>query len=55
MSTNCAKSSINDCALIKVDVMPVASASRLLSKPLKERVAKVELFEAPMAGAAEKG
>ena len=35
--------------------MPVVWASRLLGKPLKERVAGVDLFEALMAGAAEKG
>jgi len=46
---------INDCALINADGMPVVWASRLLGKPLKERVAGVDLFEALMAGAAEKG
>lgn len=46
---------INDCALINVDGMPVVWASRLLGKPLKERVAGVDLFEALMARAAERG
>lgn len=46
---------INDCALINVDGMPVVWASRLLGKPLKERVAGVDLFEALMARSAQKG
>jgi N-acetylglucosaminyldiphosphoundecaprenol N-acetyl-beta-D-mannosaminyltransferase len=46
---------INDCALVNVDGMPVVWASRLLGKPLKERVAGVDLFEALMHRAAEKG
>jgi N-acetylglucosaminyldiphosphoundecaprenol N-acetyl-beta-D-mannosaminyltransferase len=46
---------INDCALINADGMPVVWASRLLGKPLKERVAGVDLFEALMSRAAEKG
>ncbi|WP_318013892.1 WecB/TagA/CpsF family glycosyltransferase [Paucibacter sp. DJ2R-2] len=46
---------INECALINADGMPVVWASRLLGKPLKERVAGVDLFEALMARAAEKG
>jgi N-acetylglucosaminyldiphosphoundecaprenol N-acetyl-beta-D-mannosaminyltransferase len=46
---------INDCALVNVDGMPVVWASRLLGKPLKERVAGVDLFEALMRHAAEKG
>ncbi|WP_233151766.1 WecB/TagA/CpsF family glycosyltransferase [Pelomonas sp. KK5] len=46
---------INDCALINADGMPVVWASRLLGKPLKERVAGVDLFEALMVRAAEKG
>lgn len=46
---------INDCALVNVDGMPVVWASRLLGKPLKERVAGVDLFEALMRRAAEKG
>jgi len=45
----------NECALINADGMPVVWASRLLGKPLKERVAGVDLFEALMARAAEKG
>jgi len=46
---------INDCALVNVDGMPVVWASRLLGKPLKERVAGVDLFEALMARAAALG
>jgi len=46
---------INECALINADGMPVVWASRLLGKPLKERVAGVDLFEALMARSAEKG
>ena len=46
---------INDCALINVDGMPVVWASRLLGKPLKERVAGVDLFDALMRRAGEKG
>jgi N-acetylglucosaminyldiphosphoundecaprenol N-acetyl-beta-D-mannosaminyltransferase len=46
---------INDCALINVDGMPVVWASRLLGKPLKERVAGVDLFEALMRRAGDKG
>ena len=36
----------NACALVNVDGMPVVWAARLLAKPLKERVAGVDLFEA---------
>jgi N-acetylglucosaminyldiphosphoundecaprenol N-acetyl-beta-D-mannosaminyltransferase len=46
---------INQCALVNVDGMPVVWASRLLGKPLKERVAGIDLFEALMARAADKG
>ena len=46
---------INECALINVDGMPVVWASRLLGKPIKERVAGVDLFEALMQRAAGKG
>ena len=46
---------INDCQLINVDGMPVVWASRLLGKPLKERVAGVDLFESLMRRSAEKG
>lgn len=46
---------INECALINVDGMPVVWASRLLGKPLKERVAGVDLFEAIMARSARQG
>jgi len=46
---------INECALVNVDGMPVVWASRLLGKPLKERVAGVDLFESLVKRAAEKG
>lgn len=46
---------INDCALVNVDGMPVVWASRLLGQPLKERVAGIDLFEALMERAAERG
>jgi len=46
---------INGCALVNVDGMPVVWASRLLGKPLKERVAGVDLFDALMLRAGEKG
>ncbi|ARO86547.1 glycosyltransferase [Nitrosospira lacus] len=46
---------INECPLINVDGMPVVWASRLLGKPLKERVAGVDLFESLMKRSAEKG
>lgn len=49
------RSIINDCALINADGMPVVWASRLLGKPLKERVAGVDLFEALMKRSAQKG
>lgn len=45
---------INECALINADGMPVVWASRLLGKPLKERVAGIDLFEAIMKRAAQK-
>jgi N-acetylglucosaminyldiphosphoundecaprenol N-acetyl-beta-D-mannosaminyltransferase len=46
---------INDCALVNVDGMPVVWASRLLGRPLKERVAGVDLFDALMVRAAQRG
>lgn len=46
---------INVCALVNVDGMPVVWASRLLGKPLKERVAGIDLFEALMRRAAQQG
>jgi N-acetylglucosaminyldiphosphoundecaprenol N-acetyl-beta-D-mannosaminyltransferase len=46
---------INDCALVNADGMPVVWASRLLGKPLKERVAGCDLFEALMRRAGERG
>jgi N-acetylglucosaminyldiphosphoundecaprenol N-acetyl-beta-D-mannosaminyltransferase len=46
---------INDCALVNVDGMPVVWASRLLGRPLKERVTGCDLFEALMRRAGERG
>jgi N-acetylglucosaminyldiphosphoundecaprenol N-acetyl-beta-D-mannosaminyltransferase len=46
---------INDCALISADGMPVVWAARLLGKPLKERVAGIDLFESLMVRAAQRG
>ncbi|MCC2962428.1 WecB/TagA/CpsF family glycosyltransferase [Massilia sp. IC2-278] len=46
---------VNDCALVNADGMPVVWAARLLGKPLKERVAGIDLFEALMRRAGEKG
>ena len=46
---------INECALINADGMPVVWASRLLGTPLKERVAGIDLFDALVRRAAEKG
>ena len=46
---------INECDLVNVDGMPVVWAARLLGKPLKERVAGIDLFEALMRRAAERG
>ena len=46
---------INECALINADGMPVVWASRLLGKPLKERVAGVDLFESLMERSVSKG
>lgn len=46
---------INACDLVNVDGMPVVWAARLLGKPLKERVAGIDLFEALMRRAAERG
>ncbi|WP_426208203.1 WecB/TagA/CpsF family glycosyltransferase [Massilia sp. TWP1-3-3] len=46
---------INDCDLVSADGMPVVWAARLLGKPFKERVAGIDLFEALMERAAERG
>jgi N-acetylglucosaminyldiphosphoundecaprenol N-acetyl-beta-D-mannosaminyltransferase len=46
---------VNECALVNADGMPVVWASRLLGRPLKERVAGVDLFDALMVRAAERG
>jgi len=46
---------INECSLINADGMPVVWASRLLGKPLKERVTGVDLYEALMERSARKG
>lgn len=45
---------INACDLVNVDGMPVVWASRLLGKPLRERVAGIDLFEALMRRAAQR-
>lgn len=45
---------INGCDLVNVDGMPVVWASRLLGRPLKERVAGVDLFYKLIARAEEK-
>lgn len=39
------KNIINNCDLINADGMPIVWASRSLGKPLKERVAGIDLFE----------
>lgn len=46
---------INACDLVSADGMPVVWASRLLGRPLVERVAGIDLFEALMTRAAEQG
>jgi len=46
---------INDCQLVNADGMPVVWASHLLGKPLKERVAGIDIFEALMQRAAQTG
>ena len=46
---------INACELVNVDGMPVVWASRLLGRPLRERVAGIDLFEALMRRAAQRG
>jgi UDP-N-acetylglucosamine 2-epimerase (non-hydrolysing) len=46
---------IDACALVNADGMPVVWASRLLGRPLKERVTGVDLFEALMQRAARTG
>jgi N-acetylglucosaminyldiphosphoundecaprenol N-acetyl-beta-D-mannosaminyltransferase len=46
---------INDCALVNVGGMPVVWASRLSGKPLRERVAGADLFEALMRRSSERG
>ena len=46
---------VNECDLVNADGMPVVWASRLLGKPLKERVAGIDLFEALMRRASDKG
>ncbi len=46
---------INACALINADGMPVVWAARLLGKPLKERVAGIDLFQALLGRAAQAG
>ena len=45
----------NQCDLINADGMPVVWASRQLGRPIKERVAGVDLFERLIGRAAERG
>jgi N-acetylglucosaminyldiphosphoundecaprenol N-acetyl-beta-D-mannosaminyltransferase len=49
------RAAILDCDLINADGQPVVWASRLLGRPLKERVAGIDLFEALIARCAERG
>lgn len=49
------RSIINRCDLINADGMPVVWASKLLRRPLKERVTGVDLFYELVASAARKG
>lgn len=46
---------ISDCQIINADGMPLVWASRLLGKPLPERVAGVDLFQELVRVCAEKG
>ena len=46
---------INECALINADGMPVLWASRLLGRPLKERVTGIDLFIRLLEVSTEKG
>ncbi len=46
---------INSCDLINADGMPVVWAARFLGRPLKERVAGVDLFRALVERAAREG
>lgn len=46
---------INACALVNADGMPVVWASRLLGKSLKARVTGIDLFDALMTRAAQRG
>jgi N-acetylglucosaminyldiphosphoundecaprenol N-acetyl-beta-D-mannosaminyltransferase len=49
------KQIINDCDLVNVDGQPVLWAARLLGKPLKERVAGIDLMQRLITHAAAKG
>jgi N-acetylglucosaminyldiphosphoundecaprenol N-acetyl-beta-D-mannosaminyltransferase len=46
---------INECDLVNADGMPVVWAARLMGTPLKERVAGIDLFDALLHRAAERG
>lgn len=46
---------INNCDLINADGMPVVWASRLLGRPLKERVAGIDLFVELLKRASDRG
>jgi N-acetylglucosaminyldiphosphoundecaprenol N-acetyl-beta-D-mannosaminyltransferase len=45
---------INNCSLVNADGMPIVWASKLVGKPLKERVAGIDLFEALVAEASKR-
>lgn len=49
------RAAILDCDLINADGQPIVWASRLLGRPLKERVTGVDLFAALIARSAERG
>lgn len=49
------RSIINECSLINADGMPVVWTSRLLGRPLKERVTGVDLFDELMRESALRG
>jgi N-acetylglucosaminyldiphosphoundecaprenol N-acetyl-beta-D-mannosaminyltransferase len=46
---------VNACSLVNVDGMPVIWASRLLGKPVRARIAGIDLFEAIMRAAPARG
>lgn len=46
---------VNSCALVNVDGMPVIWASRFLRRPVRARIAGIDLFEAIMHAAPQRG